>query len=206
MYEVVNETRAENTMITTIDPNDVQSLLVLGENDVSTHPYNQSISYIIAGNPRTCPSVLQKFAEDVRYKIRCRVAENSSSPLDTLKQLLKDPHPAVRAALSENRCAPDWLLSELVEDDDLDVLYDLAENPRMPEFALCKLAEHESPYVSERATVTLRNIHDAKQHQSMHAVGEVSKFVDGTEILQSTTRVVHRSGAALRVFSRLALR
>ncbi len=196
-------------MITTIDPNDVRSLLVLEENDVSTHPYNQRISYIIAGNPATCPSVLQKFAEDVRYKIRCRVAENSSAPLETLKQLLKDPHPAVRVALAENRCAPDWLLAELVEDDDLDVLYDLADNPHMPEFALSTLAEHESPYVSERAKITLRKIHNAKQHQSTNAVGEVSKLkllVDGTEILQSTTRVVHKNGATLRVFNRLAVR
>src|SRR5208282_5531483 len=95
---------------------DIHSLLVLAESDLSTHKNNEKISYIIAGNARTSPDILEKFSRDLRPRIRLRVAENPSTPLAIMKKLAEDSHPAVCLAVSENKNTPGWILNQLASD------------------------------------------------------------------------------------------
>jgi hypothetical protein len=182
----------------TIESQDIHSLLVLTESDRSTHQYNEQVSYIIAGNNRTSPNILDKFSRDIRARIRIRVAENPATPLAILKKLAEDAHPGVRVGVSENKNTPGWLLNQLASDEDLDVLFDMAENPHLPESVLSKLSEHGNPYVSCKARSTLRMTAFAEivRTRNLH---EADRLLDLEKRMFSSTRIVSKGGAILRI-------
>ncbi len=126
--------------------------------------------YIIAGNPQISKSGLFRFALDSCHRIRSRVSECPSIPLNLLNRLSTDPHPEVRVCASENRIAPQALLERLARDANVDVRYALAENTNTPKVILCMLALDENPYVCSRADNTIERLSIAISKRCGHSI------------------------------------
>ncbi|HEY9776855.1 MAG TPA: hypothetical protein V6C81_24035 [Planktothrix sp.] len=112
--------------------------------------------YINAGACNLPAWLAEEYAHDVDYKVRRRIAENSSAPRQILQTLALDEHSEVRIALSENPSAPFSLLALLAADEDTCVRYDMADNPHLPYAIHLILAQDENPYVAARAQAMLR--------------------------------------------------
>jgi len=104
---------------------------------------------VIAGNPRTSPSILCWLAAHYNPEIRCTVARNSNALPETVWLLAKDHDQAVRLALAEHL------------ESNRDVLKALCNDP--------------SPLVSWRAQNTLSLVSDSRPPQEVSGYGEASK-------------------------------
>jgi two-component system, chemotaxis family, response regulator Rcp1 len=116
------------------------------------------VRYVMAGNPHTSPSVLDRLAGDARRSIRACVAENPHTPAEALLRLAKDSDPLVRAAVAENANLPANILEELVSDSHDDVRLGLASNPGLPERFLKQLSADGNTFVADRAARTLKTV------------------------------------------------
>jgi CheY-like chemotaxis protein len=126
---------------------------VFEHKDDETH-----VRMVLAGNPHTALSVLEKLAGDTSERVRARVAENPETPQHILVKLSKDDNPEVRLSVSENLNAPPSLLEELAKDPSEDVRLGLAGNPRVPSKILSMLTEDENMFVASSAHKTLADI------------------------------------------------
>ncbi|HEY9775344.1 MAG TPA: response regulator [Planktothrix sp.] len=113
------------------------------------------VRLILAGNPHTAISVLEKLAADSNERVRARVAENPETPQHLLVKLAADSNPDVRLGVSENPNAPHALLEQLAKDPSEDVRLGLAGNPKVPSKVLTLLAEDENMFVASSANKTL---------------------------------------------------
>lgn len=113
------------------------------------------IRYVMAGNPHTSPSVLERLAKEKNAGIRSKVAENPHTPLPVLKQLASDPDTEVRLGVAENPGAPTELLEQLANDEHEDVRLGLASNPQCPAKILKQLSTDENPHIAAAAESAL---------------------------------------------------
>jgi CheY-like chemotaxis protein len=116
------------------------------------------VRMVLACNPHTAPSILEKLATDADYRIRERVAENPETPAELLIKLSNDEHAEVRLAVSENPQASTAMLERLAKDPNEDVRLYLAGNPRVPSNILTMLAEDENTFVASSANKTLADV------------------------------------------------
>ncbi len=75
---------------------------------------------LVATNPATPPSILEKFFSDEKI-VRDGLSGNPSTPVKILKILASDSDKMVRMRLAENTNAPQEILKELLEDSDPNV-------------------------------------------------------------------------------------
>src|SRR5215470_1987017 len=62
--------------------------------------------YLIAGNPKISPCVLERLANHESHAVRVRVAENPGTPQPILRRLANDNNPEVRMGLATNPSTP----------------------------------------------------------------------------------------------------
>ncbi|MDD2906298.1 MAG: hypothetical protein WBK95_09415 [Sulfurimonas sp.] len=93
-------------------PTDVLSLLAKDEVNL--------VRALVATNPKTSPSVLEKFFSDEKI-VRDGLSGNPSTPVKILKILANDADKMVRMRLAENTNATPEVLKELLEDKDENV-------------------------------------------------------------------------------------
>ncbi len=116
------------------------------------------IDYFRAGRSDTSQESLNKLAQDIRPKIRARVAENQATAQMLLQELSSDRNEEVRIAVGCNPSTPLRVILRLAFDEHLDVRYSLAENANLDLLILLCLANDENPYVSQRAIQTMQRI------------------------------------------------
>lgn len=75
---------------------------------------------LVATNPSTPPSILEKFFSDEKI-VRDGLSGNPSTPIKILKILANDADKMVRMRLAENPAATKEILEELADDSDLNV-------------------------------------------------------------------------------------
>ncbi|MBY0359340.1 MAG: response regulator [Candidatus Obscuribacterales bacterium] len=127
--------------------------LASGQADDEKH-----VRLVLAGNPHTSPSILNKLASDENRRIRSRVAENPETPMETLLRLAEDSDPDVRLSVSENPKVPLSILKKLAEDPCEDVRLGIAGNNRMPLDILETLSDDENTFVASSASGTISNL------------------------------------------------
>ncbi|MDD2791062.1 MAG: hypothetical protein PHU40_10415 [Sulfurimonas sp.] len=93
-------------------PSDVLALLAKDEVNL--------VRALVATNPKTSPSVLEKFFSDEKI-VRDGLSGNPSTPVKILKILANDADKMVRMRLAENTNATAEVLSELLQDKDENV-------------------------------------------------------------------------------------
>jgi CheY-like chemotaxis protein len=119
---------------------------------------NTQVRLVLACNPHTAPSILERLATDSNYRIRVRVAENPETPESLLLKLAKDEHAEVRLAVSDNPKASASMLESLAKDPSEDVRLGLAGNPKLPSKILTMLTEDENMFVASSANKTLASV------------------------------------------------
>ncbi|MBU1657679.1 hypothetical protein KKG72_01325 [bacterium] len=93
-------------------PKDV--LAILAKDEVNL------VRALVATNPATSPSILEKFFNDEKI-VRDGLSGNPSTPVKILKILANDADKMVRMRLAENIAAPLAILQELENDSDLNI-------------------------------------------------------------------------------------
>lgn len=119
------------------------------------HGEDSHIRYVLAGNPHTSDTVLERLAQEENATIRMRVAENPQAPPSLLKQLAQDPEPEVRLGVAENPNASSELMEKLAADDHEDVRLGIASNPQCPQSILKRLAADDNPHIVAAANTSL---------------------------------------------------
>lgn len=120
------------------------------------------VSALLASNPLTPAAVLDHMSRYLNQpKLLERVAANTNSPSNTLKQLARNKSALVRAAVAEADNLDRETLWLLARDEDLDVRFTLAENYFVPLEILDELAADENPYVAYRAELTKKRLSKA---------------------------------------------
>lgn len=94
------------------------------------------------------PEVLRYLRQDARSWVRCLVASQDRTPLDTLRELAFDHDEDVRIAVAGNANLPSGQLSELAHDPDECVRAAVAENPHTSPMILALLADDDVALVN----------------------------------------------------------
>jgi hypothetical protein len=131
-------------------------MLQIAFSPVATSVETASQRYLNAGASNLPTWMAEQYAHDVDYKVRRRIAENSSVSRHILQELAHDEHADVRIAVSENPSTPFSILAQLAHDEDPGVRFDMADNPHLPYVIHVILAQDENPYVASRAQSMLR--------------------------------------------------
>jgi len=97
----------------------------------------------LAKNTNTPEDVLRELAKDPAWPIREQVAENPSTPDDVLRDLAKDRDMNVRAKVALNINIPLDVLQTLAKDEHEDVRWYVAENPKASSKMLVMVYEYE---------------------------------------------------------------
>lgn len=113
----------------------------------------------IAANPETSAVLLRKLATLTEDRlILTYLAENRSTPADTLKALSLHESQEIRTAVADNPCCPKETLKDLAKDDSADLRFAMAENHCLAEDLLHDLAMDANPWVKDRAEKTLARL------------------------------------------------
>lgn len=128
--------------------------------------------YLRAGRPSTPSIVLHNLALTTCPRIRARVAENQSIPLELLESLSRDENADVRIAVGANPSTPTIIRWVLAFDEHPDVRYSLAENANIPLIILSWLSGDENPYIAHRALKTINSL--AKSNPKLHSLGDLN--------------------------------
>lgn len=118
------------------------------------------VSWLLAVNPNTPPSVLQDLCSDAPTALLERIAENSRTGESTLAELSYQAIAEIRIATAGNSQTPLASIMMLIQDDNPDVRYSMAENSQIPGAALAILAQDDNPFVKFRAEKTIARIAD----------------------------------------------
>jgi PAS domain S-box-containing protein len=116
------------------------------------------VRLVLAVNPHTSVSVLEKLAKDGNPRVRSRVAENPQTPSPVLAQLSSDEDPDVRLSVAENPRVSEPILEALAKDHSEDVRLGIASNPNIPARILRLLLADENTFVSASAKNTLSQL------------------------------------------------
>jgi hypothetical protein len=116
------------------------------------------VSWLLALNPNTPPSVLQDLCSDAPTALLERIAENSRTGHSTLANLSYQAIAEIRIATAGNSQTPLASIMLLIQDENPDVRYSMAENHKLPSEALEILAKDDNPFVKFRAEKTLARI------------------------------------------------
>ncbi|MBA3993936.1 MAG: hypothetical protein C0469_10450 [Cyanobacteria bacterium DS2.3.42] len=119
------------------------------------------IRMVLAGNPHTSSVALKKLAEDPNERVRSRVAENASLPLELFRSLVMDPSIEVRSSIGENPNAPEEIFELLTKDASDDVRLALSVNSILPLHLLKVLADDDNMYVASNAQKTLKTLEES---------------------------------------------
>lgn len=110
-----------------------------------------------AADPKTTAEELKSLAAtSTCVRVLRYLAENASTPLNTLETLSEHEHEDVRIGVTDNPSASFALLSKLALDENPNVRICMAENYNMPIPILRLLEEDENPFVAARAHKTLK--------------------------------------------------
>lgn len=120
------------------------------------------ISWLLAINPNTPPSVLEDLCLDATNALLERIAENSRTGHSTLAKLSCQAVAEIRIAAAGNPHTPIASIMLLIEDENADVRYSMAENHSLPVDALKILAQDDNPFVKFRAEKTLHRLSQEK--------------------------------------------
>lgn len=112
---------------------------------------SNEISYVMAGNPHTPQTVLQRLASCQNDRVRMHLAENPSAGRELQQILAEDPCPEVRQSLACQANLPEEILARLAHDECADVRMEIAQNPKTPKEIKNALRSDENPYVAESA-------------------------------------------------------
>jgi very-short-patch-repair endonuclease len=85
------------------------------------------------------PTKLARMATSRDYYVRSMVADNSSTPVTTLRALAADPDDGVRGHVARNPRTPPDVLATLGDDDSASVILGLARNPATPSTTLHRI-------------------------------------------------------------------
>lgn len=113
------------------------------------------IRWLIASNPNTPSSVLDRLMTKADWPLLERIAEHPKTTAQSLARLGFHESPEVRAAVAENANTPREVIEMLAGDENPDVRYRLAENHALDGKLLQQLCMDENPYVAHRAQMTL---------------------------------------------------
>lgn len=116
------------------------------------------ISWLLAINPNTPPSVLDDLCAGAPDGLLERIAENSRTSSSTLAGLSYQAVAEIRIAAAGNKNTPIASIMILVNDDDADVRYSLAENHNIPREALDALCADDNAFVRLRAERTVERL------------------------------------------------
>ena len=99
----------------------------------------------------TCynPDLLSAFADDPVDDVRWTVADEFTTPSETLDKLSYDSYYQVRHDVALNENTPDYTLARLSKDEEAYVREGVADNPKTPYAILLRLSNDESKYVRE---------------------------------------------------------
>jgi hypothetical protein len=128
------------------------------------------VSWLLAINPNTPPSVLQDLCSDAPTALLERIAENSRTGESTLADLSYQAIAEIRIATAGNSQTPLASIMMLIQDDNPDVRYSMAENSQIPGPALAILAQDDNPFVKFRAEKTIARIADQKVESNRQQV------------------------------------
>lgn len=120
------------------------------------------VRYMVAGNPKTTPSILNFLSADKDVRVVRRVAENPNAHTSTLARLAAHDDVSVRICICEHEGAPELILLALTKDPHSDVRYALAENVHAPMSVIELLTMDENPYISSRAMRTMNALRPAQ--------------------------------------------
>ena len=118
------------------------------------YEYEPSILFMLVGYFRDF-EIISKLAQDKNANIRWNVAENTSTPPETLLKLAQDKDLDVRYSVAKNTSTPPELLLKLSQDKDVLVRYYVARNNSTPPETLLKLAQDKD--VGVRSSVAQNN-------------------------------------------------
>jgi hypothetical protein len=131
--------------------------------------------YLKAGDPSARPEELAILAEHSDYRVRRRVAENTSTPEEVLKKLVKDADSDVRIAVGTNPITETHLKLRLSCDADTTVRLGLAQDITTPEIVLHQLINDDNAWVSGEARRTLQ-IQQANNQRSNASAADFMRF------------------------------
>lgn len=116
------------------------------------------VSWLLAINPNTPPSVLADLCVNAPNALLERIAENSRAGRSTLADLSYQAIAEIRIATAGNSRTPLASIMVLIKDENPDVRYSMAENHCLPQEALEILAQDDNPFVKFRAEKTLTRL------------------------------------------------
>ena len=116
------------------------------------------VSWLLAVNPNTPPTVLQDLCKEAPTALLERIAENNRTGNSTLADLSYQAIAEIRIATAGNSQTPLASIMLLVKDNDADVRHSMAENHQLPLEVLHVLANDDNPFVKFRAEKTLARI------------------------------------------------
>jgi hypothetical protein len=120
------------------------------------------VSWLLAINPNTPPSILQDLCCDAEVGVAHRIAENSAKGYAAIADTSYQAIAEIRIASAANKRTPMASILLLVKDESLDLRYSLAENHSLPVEALQILAQDDNPFVKFRAEKTIDRLEPSK--------------------------------------------
>ncbi len=188
--------------VVAVNPNSSLEILIHLSQDVSFFIQDEvaEVMMALAESPNTHPRTLEKLAqlEDLRdgknrSNIRCLVAANPSTPLDTLVRLSRDEDFQVLWGIAENPSSHQSILEMLAVHEDCYVRKYVAKNPNLNHSILEKLSldteEGVRTSVAENPSV------------SQATLGNLSKDIH-QEVREAVAGNVNSSLATLEMLSR----
>ncbi len=124
--------------------------------ELSTDP-NANVRCRVAENKSTPAETLKILSKDPDADVRCRVAENKSTPAETLKELGSDSDVAVRRYIARNESTPVETLDQLSNDYDERVRWAVGHNSSTPAETLKKLSKDPNGSIREFAIWEINN-------------------------------------------------
>lgn len=139
--------------------------------DRMSYHKDTGIREAVASNPNTAPDTLDRLSRDASERVADAVAENESTPAATLARLAADGDFGQRARVAINPSAPESVMKTLLGDGNVSVRYHLAGNEAAPRSILEELLDDSDTSVRERAARTL------EKHKTHPAVEAASKLL-----------------------------
>ena len=124
------------------------------------------ISWLLAVNPNTPPSVLEDLCSNAPHALLERIAENSRTGHSMLTARSYQAVAEIRIATAGNPQTPVASIMLMIQDESADLRYSMAENHSLPREALSILADDDNPFVKFRAEKTILRINDAASAQA----------------------------------------
>lgn len=115
---------------------------------------------------------LATLALSVSQAVRCEVAKNPYTSLDTLQLLARDSHPEVRAAVATNPCTPHPALAKLALDEAGSVRFAVAQSVFTNIELLRELALDQDHEVRSAARRTYKQVTEEILRQEQRSQGE----------------------------------